>query len=861
MWHTKPIDEILKNLNSDISKGLSNSHAYELLIKNGKNSINKSQKKSIFKMIFEQLNNVLIYILIIAGIISFFLGESEESIIIFLVIILNASIGIIQESKAEKSLEALKNLSSPKAIVKRDGKIIEINSEDLVLGDVVILETGRIIPADLRLIESINLKIDESTLTGESTPIEKISSEIYEDKNLPIGDRKNMSFMSTLVTYGRGVGVVVGTGMNTEIGKIASFLDSADSDLTPLQKKLNVLGKNLGILTIGISILIMIIGLLQGNELFEIFLTAVSLAVAAIPEGLSTIIAIVLAIGVQKMIKKNAIVRKLSAVETLGSVNIICSDKTGTLTLNKMTVVKTFYDNKIFLPKDFNSESLSSNLMIKNMICCNDATFSESSSTGDPTEIALLSFAQKYSQNENYNRVNEIPFDSDRKLMSTVNNLENKFFCFTKGAVDNLISICTKIILNNEVLDLTNEIKEIILKNAEDMANDALRTLGFAYKEIQNSENENLESELIFLGMVGMIDPPREEVKDSIEKAKNSGIRTIMITGDHKNTAFAIAKDLNIAQSIDETMLGNEIDSLSHEEFSEKIKKINVFARVSPEHKMKIVKALKSSDNIVAMTGDGVNDAPSLKMADVGVAMGITGTDVSKNASDIILTDDNFSTIITAVEEGRNIFNNIKKSIIFLLTCNLGEIVVIFLSILFRFPIPLSPIHLLWVNLITDSLPALSLGVDNYDKDVMKEKPKKANEKLFSNSNIFKLFFGGFLIGIVSLIAFLIGFKKYDLVYGQTMAFIVLSFSQLFLSLSLRSEDKSIFKIGIFSNKKLIYSILIGIIIQIILVIVPILNGFFNVKFLNINDWIISILISIVPLIINEIFKFTTNKK
>ena len=861
MWHTKKIDDAIKELNSNASTGLSTSQASELISKNGKNSLNKTSKKSILKMIFEQLNNILIYILIIAAILSFFLGEPKEALIIFLVIILNASIGIFQESKAEKSLEALKNLSSPKALVKHDNEIIEINSEDLVVGDIVILETGRIIPADLRLIESVNLKIDESTLTGESIPIDKNSNETYEDINLPLGDKKNLAFMSTTVIYGRGTGVVVETGMNTEIGKIASFLDNSQTELTPLQKKLNNLGKQLGILTIAISIIIMVIGLIQGNDLFEIFLTSISLAVAAIPEGLPTIIAMVLAIGVQKMIKKNAIVRKLSAVETLGSVNIICSDKTGTLTVNKMTVVKFFSNNTLLDASKFDINNEANKLLIKNMCLCNDATYSENSKTGDPTEIALLEFSSVHNQKMNYKRLREIPFDSDRKLMTTVNNINDKFYSFTKGAVDNLLSLCTKVLINNEILDLTDSIKNKILENAEIMANNALRTLGFAYKEIVHLREEEFENNLVFLGIVGMIDPPREEVKDSIEKAKKSGIKTIMITGDHKNTAFTIAKDLKIADNINQAMLGSEIDNLTDEEFKEKIKNISVFARVSPEHKVKIVRALKSSGNIVSMTGDGVNDAPSLKMADVGIAMGITGTDVSKNASDIILTDDNFKTIITAVEEGRIIFNNIKKSILFLLTCNLGETITIFLSILFNFPIPLNPTHLLWINLITDSLPALSLGVDTHDKDVMKQKPKKVNERIFSNSSILKLFFGGLLIGIISLISFLIGFRKYGTIYGQTMAFIVLSFSQLFLSLSIRSEDKTILKIGLFSNIKLIYSILIGIIIQTILVTIPFFNNFFNVKNLNPNDWIISIFLSLLPLIINEIFKLFHTKK
>lgn len=861
MWHTKKINDVIQNLNSNSSTGLSNNQVSNLISINGKNSITKKSGKNIFKMIFDQLNNILIYILIIAGLLSYFLGDPKESIIIFLVIILNTSIGILQESKAEKSLDALKNLSSPKATVKRNNKIIEINSEDLVKGDIVILEAGKIVPADLRLIESVDLKIDESTLTGESIPINKNSNEIYEDLNLPLGDRKNIALMSTLVIYGRGIGIVVETGMNTEIGKIASLLDDNINEMTPLQKKLNNLGKNLGVVTIIISIIIMIMGLLQGNNLLKIFLVSISLAVAAIPEGLPTIVTIVLSIGVQKMIKKNAIVRKLSSVETLGSVNIICSDKTGTLTMNKMTVMKFFSNNNTSNACDFNINNKANELIFKNISLCNDATYSKNSETGDPTEIALLKFASIQNEKIDYKRLMEIPFDSDRKLMTTVNNINDKFYSFTKGAIDNLLPLCTKILINNEIFDLTDKIKNQILNASEEMANDSLRVLSFAYKELIHLRKEECENNLIFLGMVGMIDPPREEVKISIDKSKKSGIRTIMITGDHKNTAFTIAKDLKIAENIDQVMLGNEIDKLTEHEFVNKIKNINVFARVSPEHKVKIIRALKSTGNIVAMTGDGVNDAPSLKSADVGISMGITGTDVAKNASDIILIDDNFSTIVTSIEEGRNIYNNIKKSILFLLTCNLGEIFTIFLSMMFMLPIPLNPSHLLWINLITDSLPALSLGLDTHDKDVMKQKPKKINEKILSKSNIFKLCLGGFLIGIISLIAFLIGYKNYGLVYGQTMSFIVLSFSQLFLSLSIRSEDKLILKIGLFSNMNLIYSIVIGIFIQSILISVPLFNKFFNIKNLSIKDWIISILISLIPLIINEIIKLFKSKK
>ncbi|BAK80864.1 calcium-translocating P-type ATPase, PMCA-type [Candidatus Arthromitus sp. SFB-rat-Yit] len=861
MWHSKSIEYISKTLKTNTKTGLSTSYASKLLQKNGTNELNKEIKKSLLKLIFDQINNILIYILILSNIISFFLGSHKEAIIIFLVIILNSSIGIIQEYKSEKSLESLKKLSSPKSIVKRDNKIIEINSENLVVGDIVLLDAGRIVPADIRLFECANLKIDESALTGESVPSEKSIDTLLKDESIPLADRKNMGYMSTIVTYGRGEGIVVSTGMNTEIGKIASFLNDSKNEITPLQKKLNILGKNIGILTIIICVIIMITGLIQGNKLIDIFFIAVSLAVAAIPEGLSTIVTIVLAIGVQKMIKKNAIVRKLSSVETLGSVNVICSDKTGTLTINKMTVIEYFINNSKFDAREFKNDDNTKKFFIRSMTLCNDSSYSKDEEIGDPTEIALLRFAYKNIENHNFKRISEIPFDSDRKLMTTVNNVHDIFYSFTKGAVDNLLKICNKISINDNIHELTDDIRKNILNETKRMGDSALRTLGFAYKEIINLTKDNYEDNLIFLGIVGMIDPPREEVKQSIEISKKSGIKTIMITGDHRNTAFAIAKNLSIAENIDETMLGSEINKLTDNELNDKIKNISVFARVSPEHKVKIVRSLKSLGNIVAMTGDGVNDAPSLKMADVGISMGITGTDVCKNASDIILTDDNFKTIITSIEEGRNIFNNIKKSVIFLLTCNLGEILTIFVSILFNFELPLSPTHLLWINLITDSLPALSLGVDTHDKNIMNNKPKKSNENLISKSNILKLIFNALIIGIVSIISFLIGYKKIGLVYAQSMTFIVLSFSQLFLSLSMRSEDKYLLEIGLFSNMKLIFSILIGLIIQIIIITTPSLNIFFGTQTLSTKDWITSIALSIIPFIVNEFLKpFSKNK-
>ncbi len=665
----------------------------------------------------------MIYILIIAAIISAFLGEISDALIILLVIIINAVIGVIQESKAEKALDALKELSTPKALVKRDGSLKKILSEDIVPGDIVIIDAGRYIPGDLRLIDTANLKIEESAFTGESVPSEKDAS-FLPDKEIPIGDQNNMAFMSTLATYGRGVGVVVGTGMNTEIGKIAKMIEQEENDETPLQKKLSELGKILGFLAVGICILIFIISFFQGRDLLEMFLTSISLAVAAIPEGLPAIVAIVLALGVQRMVKTNAIIRKLPAVETLGSVSIICSDKTGTLTQNKMTVTTVYTNDSYIKESEFNLNDNESKLLVDCMVLCNDATYSEKSQTGDPTEIALLESPFKLNilkekLEKEFKRIDEIPFDSDRKLMTTVNLVDDKKArVFTKGALDSILSICNKISVNGKLLDFSKEYKAKVLENSNIMSDKALRVLAFAYKDIskENIVLDSLEKDLVFIGMVGMIDPPRLEVKDSIKLCKSAGITPVMITGDHKNTAFAIANELGIAEDISQAITGHEIDKFKEEEFNEKIINYRVFARVSPEHKVKIVKAFKSHGNIVSMTGDGVNDAPSLKAADIGVAMGITGTDVSKGASDMILTDDNFSTIVSAVEEGRKIYLNIKKSIVFLLSCNLGEILTLFTAILLNWNSPLQPIHILWVNLITDSFPALALGVDKQRK-------------------------------------------------------------------------------------------------------------------------------------------------
>ncbi|XZN42814.1 calcium-transporting P-type ATPase, PMR1-type [Clostridium perfringens] len=864
MWYKKSKNEILQELDVDEKNGLSSTEALRRLEKYGKNKLETKKKKTLFKQFLSQLKDVMIYILIIAAIISAFLGEISDALIILLVIIINAVIGVVQESKAEKALDALKELSTPKALVKRDGSLKEILSEDIVPGDIVIIDAGRYIPGDLRLIDTANLKIEESAFTGESVPSEKDAS-FLPDKEIPIGDQNNMAFMSTLATYGRGVGVVVGTGMNTEIGKIAKMIEQEENDETPLQKKLSELGKILGFLAVGICILIFIISFFQGRDLLEMFLTSISLAVAAIPEGLPAIVAIVLALGVQRMVKKNAIIRKLPAVETLGSVSIICSDKTGTLTQNKMTVTTVYTNDSYIKESEFNLNDNESKLLVDCMVLCNDATYSEKSQTGDPTEIALLESPFKLNilkekLEKEFKRIDEIPFDSDRKLMTTVNLVDDKKArVFTKGALDSILSICNKISINGKLLDFTKEYKAKVLENSNIMSDKALRVLAFAYKDIskENIVLDSLEKDLVFIGMVGMIDPPRLEVKDSIKLCKSAGITPVMITGDHKNTAFAIANELGIAEDISQAITGHEIDKFKEEEFNEKIINYRVFARVSPEHKVKIVKAFKSHGNIVSMTGDGVNDAPSLKTADIGVAMGITGTDVSKGASDMILTDDNFSTIVSAVEEGRKIYLNIKKSIVFLLSCNLGEILTLFTAILLNWNSPLQPIHILWVNLITDSFPALSLGVDKTKEDVMNNPPRNPKESIFVKSDKVQLIINGVLIGGITLFAFKLGERLYpdSLIHAQTMAFVVLSVSQLFLSLSLRSNTKSAFSLGLFSNKYLVYSILLGIFLQVIIISISFIANIFKVTPLLLYDWIVVILVSLIPFAINEILK------
>ena len=796
--------------------------------------------------------------------------------IILCVVLLNAAIGVAQEYKAEKAMEALQKMTTPKALLRRGGEVSEVNSAEIVPGDIVLLEAGRTIPADLRLIESFNLQIEESALTGESVPSDKNAKVLFDTPKISIGDQVNMAFMSTLVTYGRGEGVVVATAMDTEIGRIAKILDEEHEEMTPLQKRLEELGKVLGFVAIGICTLIFLLAFWQKRDMFEMFLTSISLAVAAIPEGLAAIVAIVLALGVTRMSHNNAIIKKLPAVETLGSVNIICSDKTGTLTQNKMTVVKSYTLGEL---RDVpaTTETLAAVgdeiQLIKSFVLCSDATYENGQGTGDPTEIALVAWGGKYGLAKatlvsEQPRVNEKPFDSERKLMSTLTRQGDAYRVHTKGALDQLLKIASHALVDGKLVPLTPVMKESYLKVAEEMSDAALRVLGVAFRDTaQPIDPAAMEQDLTIIGLVGMIDPPRLEVRDSIQTAKMAGITPIMITGDHKNTAVAIAKELGIASSIDESLTGDEIDALSDEEFARRINDYRVFARVSPEHKVKIVRAFKSHGNIVSMTGDGVNDAPSLKYADIGVAMGITGTDVSKGASDMILTDDNFATIVRAIEEGRNIYNNIKKSVVFLLSCNLGEVVAIFASILFFWPVPLLPTQILWINLVTDTLPAIALGIDPGDKDVMKEKPRNPKESFFAGGAGVRALIGGTLIGLLTLAAFYYGLYEHGysmgaqeipdeiLSYARTMAFVVLAAAQLFYSLSMRSATKSIFQVGLFTNKPLIGAIIAGFVLQLGVISIPFLASAFKVQNLSLQDWGLVFGFALIPLVVNELIK------
>ena len=881
-WFSKSGEDVAKFFETDMIKGLSSEQVEEKRSVYGTNEIVSKNKKSIAKMILEQFQDFMIIILIIAAVISGVVGQSNgegftDSIIILVIVILNAVIGVIQELKAQKSLESLKNLSAPHSKVIRDGKLQDLESKYLVPGDIVVLETGDYVPADLRLIEAVNLKTQEAALTGESLPVEKTTEKI-DKEDIGIGDRLNQAFSSSLVTYGRGKGIVVSIGMQTEVGKIATMLDSVDDSETPLSRRLEALGKTLGIAALVICIVIFAVGsFVHGREIFEMFMTAVSLAVAAIPEGLPAISTIVLSIGVQRMVKRNAIIRTLPSVETLGSATVICSDKTGTLTQNKMTVEKIFYNNEIFgvEEKKYNVDD-HLRLLMNSMILCNDTKVTKDGEefklAGDPTETALVDLGIKLNMlkttmDDENPRVEEIPFDSERKLMSTVNNTNQGLFVYTKGGVDEILSKCSKIYLDNQEMALSAENINYIKQVNEEMAKGALRVLAMAYKRVDKvptrNEMNNLESELVYIGMVGMIDPARPEAKEAVEKCKTAGIKPVMITGDHKVTAMAIAKDIGILENESEAITGSELEKMPQEELEKNVKNYSVYARVSPEHKVRIVKAWQSQGEVVAMTGDGVNDAPALKTADIGAAMGIVGTDVAKEAADVVLTDDNFATIVSAVEEGRRIYDNILKAVQYLLSSNIGEIIVLFVATMFGWLAePLLPIHILWINLVTDSLPALALSVDPAEKDIMKRKARK-DKNIFSKGMTFRVIYQGIMVGVLTLLAFCIG-CRFDFaslanpevaMTAQTMAFAVLAMSELVHAYNVRSNKESIFKIKLKTNMVLVLATLVSLLLMVVVLGVPVLQGMFEVTELSITNWVWVILLSLAPLTIVEILK------
>ncbi len=880
LFHAQSIDKSVEMLKTNLSSGLSENEAQQRLSTYGPNQLKAHNRKSIFKMFLAQLQDALIYVLFAAVVITMFMGEYLDGIIIIIVILINATLGVVQEIRAGNAIEALRKMATPKALVKRDNQVKEIGSEDVVPGDIVILDAGRYIPADLRLVESANLQIDESALTGESVAAEKDASAVFSEDYIPLGDRVNLAYMSTLVTYGRGIGVVTGTGTNTEVGKIADILSQDSETKTPLEVRLDQLGKTLGKAALAICVLIFIISFFQGRDLTEMFLTSVSLAVAAIPEGLAAIVAVVLSIGVTKMAKQNAIIKRLPAVETLGSVNIVCSDKTGTLTQNKMTVQEFFtFTDKTQKVEDQSDLSAEAHLLSSAMVLASDATLENGDSTGDPTEIALLQLADdlkidRAALSSSQPRIDEKAFDSNRKMMSTLHQQEDKFVIYAKGAIDSLILKCKHIVEDGEIIPLTETHKTILSDAADAMSDKALRTLAVAYKPLEKQiDTESFERNLVMIGVVGMIDPPREEVKDAIATAKEAGISTIMITGDHKNTALAIAKELGIASKRSEATTGAAINNMSREELESHIEEYKVFARVSPEHKVNIVKAFRAKGNIVSMTGDGVNDAPSLNAADIGVAMGIEGTDVAKNASDMILADDNFSTIIAAIEQGRNIYNNIKKSVIFLLACNVGEVITMLVAIGVGLPIPLIATQLLWINLLTDTLPAVALGMDPGDKDVMKEKPRPLNDNFFSHGAGRHVILAGILMGILTIVAFVSGYYLHGYSpfadnipenieeYARTLAFLTIIGCQLFYSFSFRHEYKSIFRIGFFSNKYLFGSVVVGLLLQLIVLYVPFMTEAFKLQAVGIKEWLGVFVLSIIPLLANEVVKVFTRRK
>ena len=847
-------------------KGLSDNEVRNRKDIFGDNALKEKKRKGILKVFLNQFKDLLVGILIVAGIISIITDNVESTLVIFIVILLNAILGTVQYFKAEQSLEALKSLTAAKCKVIRDGIKQEILSKDIVPGDILFLEAGDLIAADGRIIENHSLQVNESSLTGESLAVEK-NAEVLSDDEIPLSDRKNMVFGGTLVTYGRAIAVVTSTGMNSELGKIANLMENTQAKETPLQKTLDKFSGKLAIIIITICIIVFVLEIYRDESILNALMFAVALAVAAIPEALSSIVTIVLALGTEKMAKENAIIKDLKAVEGLGAVSVICSDKTGTLTQNKMTVQKVYVDNKLIDGRELKKDNLAHRFLINNALLCNDSVTIEGKEIGDPTEVALVNLGEELHLDElvireKYQRISEIPFDSDRKLMSTVNIVNNKQVLFTKGALDVLINKVNYVADSHGIRKLNDEERKEIISVNKQLSEQGLRILAFAYKELQDKEEITKEDEndYVFTGLISMIDPPRVESKDAVHKCIMAGIKPVMITGDHKVTAAAIAREIGIMGKDDIAVEGLEIDKLNDEQLKEKVKNISVYARVSPEHKIRIVRAWQSSGEIVAMTGDGVNDAPALKQADIGVAMGITGTEVSKDAASVILTDDNFSTIVKAVENGRNIYNNIKNSIKFLLSGNLSAIIAVLYCAIINLPMPFAAVHLLFINLLTDSMPAIAIGMEKSNGNLLKEKPRGRNESILNKELLKIVAFEGIIISIFTIISFYGGNPNLNPKAASTMAFSTLCLARLFHGFNCRG-NQSIFKLGITTNIYSICAFLVGVLLLSTVLFIPPLKIVFNVVSLSGNQYLLLIFCAIMPTVIIQLLKIIVSYK